>query len=190
MSTAPAMDLLSPSLDVGIDDEAHEAAPEPTIRHLELILRERAYAIEIRHVLEIVVMQPLTPVHDAPPWVKGLMNLRGHVVPLVDASERIGLEPRPYDDRTCIIVLQIGDEEVGLVVDRVRRVIDLPRRVFEGESESKRQAHHVRGVWRDGDEVVVCLDPAWLTDAHARQPERPCVDPSTPDPSTPEEVES
>ncbi|MCA9608564.1 MAG: purine-binding chemotaxis protein CheW [Myxococcales bacterium] len=166
---APAMNLLDPSLELDRDVDASTAEPVPTIRHLAFALGGRRYAIEIRHVLEIVGMQPMTPVHDVEPWVRGLMNLRGHVVPLVDASSRLGQPPKEYDERTCIVVLSLEGQSIGLIVDRVERVVDLPESIFVSPDGEHRRREDVRGVYRDGDEVVVCLDPLWLARASCRK---------------------
>jgi len=160
--SAATVDLLSPSLELERRGEADdEERAVPTIRHLAFRLRGRPFAIEIRHVLEIDGLQPVTPVHDLPSYVRGLMNLRGHVVPLVDAGERIGLGRREYDERTCIVLLQLDGNEVGVAVDRVTRVVDLPETLFSGNGERPRQ-DFVRGVYREGDETVLCLDPSYL----------------------------
>lgn len=155
-------DLLSSSLDVDRGGGAYELeqeAPVEMTRHLAIGIRARSFAVELQHVREIVGLQPMTPVHDAPPYVRGLMNLRGHVVPLVDAAERIGEEPREYDERTAIVVLALEGGEVGIIVDRVERVIDLPVGDTDGDSG---RADYLRGVHNDADGTIVCLDPDWL----------------------------
>lgn len=154
-------DLLSSSLDVGshsyeTEDEEHVEM----VRHLAIGIRERSFAVELQFVREIVGLQPMTPVHDSPPYVRGLMNLRGHVVPLVDAAERIGEEPRAFDDRTAIVVLALPGGEVGIIVDRVERVLDLPASDAEGDAG---RAEYVRGVHNDDGGTIVCLDPEWLS---------------------------
>jgi len=163
------IDLLAGSLD--LDPPARdETSQVETVRHLSLRLRDQHFAIEIRHVREIVSMQPITPVHDVSSYVKGLMNLRGHVIPLIDTGERLGLCSRAHDERTCIVVLQLedlDDAELGLIVDRVDRVIDLP---LTPEEDTRGSAG--RNVQRHGDEVVVCLDPIWLASATALAGER------------------
>ena len=164
--SVPTTDLLSPALDLdGAADAEDAAAGEgATVRHLALRMGERPFAIEIAHVREIVGMQPVTPLHDVPPYVLGLMNLRGHVIPLIDAAARIGLRPCEPDERTCIVVLSLDGHDAGLMVDRVERVIDLPvaRAAPEGSAGGAAPTGRHGDVHREGDHVVVTLDPFWL----------------------------
>ncbi len=168
--TQMTQDLLSADLELGPPaDQAARADVVPKIRHLVFDVGGKPFGIELRHVREIVGMQPITPLHDVAKYIRGLMNLRGHVVPLVDASLRLDLEARDYDERTCIIVLSLDQHEVGLIVDRVQRVVDLPATEVDTD---RTRADYLRGVHPDGDSAIVCLDPHWLaTASSARAPQ-------------------
>ncbi len=98
---------------------------QDTNEHLTFEGGDETYAVGIADVAEIVTMQRITPVPDALPFVRGVINLRGTVIPVMDVRLRFGLEPLPYTDRTCIIVLTISETHVGLVVDAVSEVIDI-----------------------------------------------------------------
>lgn len=81
------------------------------------------YGIDISLVTEIIGMQQVTPIPNLPPYIKGIMNLRGKIIPLIDVRLRLYNRERDYDDRTCVIVITWEDEEIGLIVDCVYEVI-------------------------------------------------------------------
>ena len=83
------------------------------------------YGTEIRFITEIIVIQKITAVPDTAQFIRGVINLRGKVIPVMDVRERFGLEKREYDDRTCIIVVNHNDISVGLIVDTVNEVVDI-----------------------------------------------------------------
>ena len=75
-------------------------------------------------VVEIIGVQRITRVPDSAPFVHGVINLRGRVIPVVDVRARFGLLDRDYDNRTCIIVVRVNATDVGLIVDTVQEVLD------------------------------------------------------------------
>lgn len=85
---------------------------------------ESIYGIEIKYVKEIISVEQITVVPKIPDYIKGVINIRGKVVPIISVRNRFGIEEIPYDDRTCIIVLEFEDgEQVGIIVDRVQEVL-------------------------------------------------------------------
>ncbi len=83
------------------------------------------YGIEINHVTEIIVIQPITIVPKTPEYVKGIINIRGTIIPVVDMRLRFHLEPCEYDEKTCIIWLSKENVSLGIIVDAVVDVIQL-----------------------------------------------------------------
>lgn len=81
------------------------------------------YGIEIRYITEIIGIQPITVIPGMPHFVKGITNLRGKIIPVIDARLRLNKAERKYDDRTCIIVLHVNEITTGLIVDSVSEVI-------------------------------------------------------------------
>ncbi|MCM1298890.1 MAG: chemotaxis protein CheW [Firmicutes bacterium] len=82
------------------------------------------YAVEIKYIKEIIGVEKITVVPKIPTHIKGVINLRGKVVPVISVRRRFELEEIPYDSRTCIIVLEFEDgEQVGIIVDRVQEVV-------------------------------------------------------------------
>ncbi|MBP1561446.1 MAG: purine-binding chemotaxis protein CheW [Oscillospiraceae bacterium] len=85
---------------------------------------ETIYGIEIKYINEIIGIEQITVVPKIPDHIKGVINIRGKVVPVISVRKRFGMDEIPYDDRTCIIVLEFeGGEQVGIIVDRVQEVI-------------------------------------------------------------------
>lgn len=129
-------------------------------KYLTFTVGKEDYGIEIYHVTEIIGIQKITDVPDMPAYVKGVINLRGKVIPVMDVRRRFHLEDRAYDDRTCIVVVNINDAAVGLVVDTVREVADIPEKQIEPPpsiSEGNRQMF-IRGLGKVGEEVKILLN--------------------------------
>ena len=104
-------------------------APEETQskagKYLTFALADEEYGLEILKVREIISMMEITGVPRTPHHVKGVINLRGKVIPVVDLRLKVGLAEAERTEETCIIVVDIGDLEMGIVVDRVLEVLDI-----------------------------------------------------------------
>ena len=98
-------------------------------KYLTFALAEEEYGIGILTVKEIIGMMPITSVPQTPGFVKGVINLRGRVIPVVDLRSRFGMEPVVATDRTCIVVVEIkldgGTLTIGIVVDTVSEVLNI-----------------------------------------------------------------
>jgi purine-binding chemotaxis protein CheW len=95
-------------------------------RYLAFMIGSEAYGIEIKYVTEIIGIQSITEMPEMPVYVKGIINLRGRIIPLIDVRLRFGKEARDYDDRTCVIVVGVGGFSYGLIVDSVFEVLSIP----------------------------------------------------------------
>ena len=100
---------------------------EDTLKNQYLIFSvgEENYGIQIRYVIEIIGIEEITKVPDLPEFVKGIINLRGKVIPVMDARLRFQKPEREYDDRTCIVVIDIDETCFGLIVDGVKEVSNI-----------------------------------------------------------------
>ena len=98
-------------------------------QYLTFFLSDEEYAVNIQRVKEIIEYTTVTKVPKVPEWIRGVINLRGSVVPVVDLSVRFGLAERPVTKTTCIVVLEIEQDSertvMGVIVDAVNQVIDL-----------------------------------------------------------------
>lgn len=129
-------------------------------KFLTFRIAKEDYGIEIKYVTEIIGIQKITEVPDMPSFIKGVINLRGKIIPVMDVRTRFKLESIDYTDRTCIIVVNIDDTFVGLVVDEVSEVIDIPENQIEPPPKSsKRQgSRFVKGMGRVEESVKILLD--------------------------------
>ena len=118
------------------------------------------YGIDIRYITEIIGIQKITEVPDMPDFVKGVINLRGKVIPVIDVRTRFSLESRAYDDRTCIMVVNINDVSIGLVVDTVSEVTDIPEANIEPPPRTGNgvKSRYIKGMGKVGEEVKILLD--------------------------------
>ncbi len=80
------------------------------------------YGIEIQYITEIISILPITVVPNVPEFIKGVINIRGKVVPVISIRNKINQPEIPYDDKTCIIIVEVGEITVGLIVDCVREI--------------------------------------------------------------------
>ena len=116
--------------------------------YLTFALGTEEYGVNIVGVTEIVGMQRIMSVPDVPGYIKGVINLRGKVIPLMDVRLRFGMAERAYDERTVIIVMDVGEAPIGLIVDGVSEVLEIP------PSQVDRHTQFGRGHSRP-----LCFDP-------------------------------
>jgi purine-binding chemotaxis protein CheW len=141
-----------------LEDEDEEDSQKD--KYLTFRVADEEYGLEIACVIEIVTAHRVTEVPDMPPYLKGVFNLRGRVIPVVDVRARFKLAPRPYDDRTCFVVVQVQDMSVALAVDNVCDVlmipaaqVSVPPRLSKGPS-----SRYIKGMGKTGESVKILLD--------------------------------
>lgn len=102
-------------------------------KYLTFSLADEDYGIGILRIKEIIGMMPVTSVPRTPEYVKGVINLRGKVIPVIDLRVRFKMEKTDYTDRTCIIVVEVGAMEmiIGIVVDAVSEVLNIKKEDIE-----------------------------------------------------------
>jgi purine-binding chemotaxis protein CheW len=129
-------------------------------RYLTFRLGKEDYGIEIRHVTEIVGIQRITEVPDMPDFMRGMINLRGQVIPVIDVRLRFHMQSRDYDERTCVIVVNLNGMAVGLIVDTVQEVreisesdVSAPPSMANDES-----SRYILGMGRVEEDVKILLD--------------------------------
>jgi purine-binding chemotaxis protein CheW len=129
-------------------------------RYLTFALGNEAFGLEISNVTEIVGVQPITLIPEVPSYVKGVINLRGKIIPVIDIRLRFGRETIDYDDRTCIIVVDIKDICVGLIVDHVSEVvtIDDANIVPPPDWRTGAQNRYIKSIGKVGNDVKLLLD--------------------------------
>jgi purine-binding chemotaxis protein CheW len=142
--------------------EVARPAAEP-LTALTFQLGDETYAVAVDGVTEITTLFRITPVPGCNPWVRGLINLRGRVVPVLDVRSRLGLPERPYDASTCILIVEHDAVSAGLVVDQVFDVTELDRQLLEQPPDARQaRAACIEGIHRGQDQIRILLDLAAL----------------------------
>jgi len=128
-------------------------------KFLTFILGKEYYGIEIKHVTEIIGIQPITEVPELPEYIRGIVNLRGKIIPVMDVRLRFKKDFKDYNDRTCIIVVDIKDVSIGLIVDSVSEVISIPdTEIVAPPDISKIGNKYIKGIGKVGNDVKLILD--------------------------------
>ncbi|MEY3025932.1 MAG: Chemotaxis protein CheW [Planctomycetota bacterium] len=148
---------------------AHESRGANENKFLSFCLGDEQYGVEILRVREIIGLIAITPLPQTPAYVRGVMNLRGRIIPVIDLRQRFGLQPIEATKETCIIVLEASDADgaqtvMGAIVDSVREVQDIPKSAIEPAPEfgCEIPLRYILGMGkvkdREGEKVVVLLD--------------------------------
>ena len=124
------------------------------------------FGISISYVNEIIMMQPITMVPEVKDYIKGLINLRGKIIPVIDVRVRFKMDPVEYTDRTCIIVINVKTTVIGLIVEKIAEVDTIQDRDIVpppslGRKDSE-QNKYVYGLARTGDTMKLLIDPEKL----------------------------
>lgn len=129
-------------------------------KYLTFVIDKQYYAFTIKDVIEIIEVQAITPVPEFPPYVKGIINLRGKIIPVIDIRLRFHKEEAEYTERTCIIVVNITGIDVGFIVDTVDEVIDIDHADISGPPmiSSDRSTKYVTGVGKINGRIILILD--------------------------------
>jgi len=130
------------------------------IELLGFMLSDEQYALDILEIKEIVRLLAITPVPRSPPWLKGIVTLRGVIVPIFDLRSRLGLAEMEPGPDTRIVVVYRGEEFAGLIVDGITQVMRLPVETIEPPPQTIGQveAEYLRGVVRFRDQLVILLN--------------------------------
>ncbi|ADG06231.1 chemotaxis protein CheW [Kyrpidia tusciae] len=140
--------------------EQKSQEPDREVKVIVFQLATEEYGVEVSQVLSIERMQKITRVPRTPAFVKGVINLRGVVTPIIDLRARFGLPEVEYTDDTRIVVVAVGEMEVGLVVDAANDVIDVPMSRVDPPPAvvGGVKAEYLRGVAKLDDRLLVLLN--------------------------------
>ena len=131
-------------------------------KYMTFRLGEKYYGIGISYVSEIIGLQPVTKVPETEDFIIGLINLRGKILPVIDVRIRFGMEPRDYDDRTCIIVINVDNVSIGLIVDTIAEVVNIADEDIVPPPTispvSGKTSKYVYGIGKVGADVKMLLD--------------------------------
>ncbi|MDF2544455.1 MAG: chemotaxis signal transduction protein [Herbinix sp.] len=128
-------------------------------KYLTFLLGNESYGIEIKYVTEIIGIQPFTVVPELPDYIRGIINLRGKIIPVMDVRLRFKKSFKDYNDRTCIVVIDVKDMNMGLIVDSVADVHSIPDTEIVAPPEIYRSGNrYIKGVGKVNNEVELLLD--------------------------------
>lgn len=129
-------------------------------KYLTFYIGETIYGVALENILEIIGNLEATRVPGIPAFVKGIINLRGRIVPVIDARIKIGAEEIEYDERTCIIVITWKESLVGLIVDRVAEVSDFKNDQIASipDFSSVNTNKYLSSICKVGERLVLILD--------------------------------
>ena len=135
-------------------------ANDPITQWVTFFLDNEKYGIKVMQVQEVLRMTEIAPVPGAPHYVLGIINLRGNVVTVIDSRKRFGLPEKEPDDATRIVIIEAGDNVVGILVDSVAEVVDLRASEIEsapnvGTDESSK---YIQGVSSQEKELLILVD--------------------------------
>lgn len=141
-----------------LDTEAVMDMPED--RFLVFTIDGQSYAIEVHYTVDIVAMPPITRIPFLPTCMKGIINLRGSVIPTMNVRLRFGLPEQEYTERTCIIVLNNDGMELGLIVDALQEVTNIPkdRRMPPPDAQAGENLRYIKGMANVGGDIKLLLD--------------------------------
>lgn len=128
---------------------------------------EEEYGLDLLRVKEVIRMRQITWLPKAPPCVKGIINLRGDVIPIIDLRERFGLRRRESNASTRVIVVEVEGQHVGMVVDAASQVVRVPRDQFDPPPPAIGDAARdfITEVGKMGDKLVIMIDVDKMLDS-------------------------
>ena len=133
-------------------------------RFLNFVLEDESYCLEILKVKELLGMTTITPIPQTPAYIKGVINLRGQIIPIVDLRLKFGMEPKAYHKRTSIIVVEVDFRDelmlMGLIVDVINEVISIPKEAISAIPfiNAKIKAEYIKGIATTAEGIKILLD--------------------------------
>ncbi|RKY23542.1 MAG: chemotaxis protein CheW [Planctomycetota bacterium] len=145
-------------------EQVNQALVDKAGKYLTFSLGQEQYGLEILKVREIIGYMDITAVPQTPPHVKGVINLRGQVIPVIDLRAKFGMQMVDTTEQTCVIVVEISQDNrqfsTGIVVDRVEEVLDIDGQDIEATPEfgSSVNTDFILGIGKVGESVKILLD--------------------------------
>lgn len=128
-------------------------------KFLTFSLGDEFYGFDIMYVTEIVGIQPITTVPELPQFIKGIINLRGKIIPVMDVRLKFKKEPKEYNNRTCIIVIDVKDLSIGIIVDAVSEVLNISDDNLVPPPNIKASGRkYIKSVGKSENHITLILD--------------------------------
>ena len=137
-----------------------EAAEGKLDQLISFAIGDDDYGVDIQTVKEVIRKRDITRLPKAPVFVKGVINLRGDVIPILDLREKFGMDRKEYNEMTRVIVVEIDGRSVGMVVDSVSHVLRINKDQIEPAppNAGKVSEEYIRGVGKVGEKLIVLLN--------------------------------
>lgn len=148
---------------MSLENEVYEEnSHDDTIKnkYLTFIIEDEIFGIDIAHVMEIIPVPVITWMPENPEAIKGIINLRGSIIPVIDVRLRFEKEEREYDELTCIIVIEYEDNHIGMIVDTVNEVLYIPKGLISHppNAKLKYQNKFIKAIGKVNGKVQLLLD--------------------------------
>lgn len=129
-------------------------------KYLTFVIDDEEYGIEIYNIMEIIGLEAVTNIPHTPDFVKGIINLRGSIIPVLEVRKRFRKPEIEYTDRSCIVVATYKEVVIGLIVDSVREVISIPAEYIQAPPKAKAGYHNkfIKNIGKIGENVKLLLD--------------------------------
>ena len=141
-------------------DDSRSFDHELAGKYLTFSLGEEHYGLPIKPINDIIELQDYTEIPQTADYVRGVINLRGTVIPVIDLREKFGLPTTEYDEKTCIVVVNIENIQTGLIIDRVEEVREFSDKEIDPSPKmsSEIQVEFIAGIGKKEEEVYILLD--------------------------------
>ena len=131
------------------------------VQYIVVRIGNEQYGIDIQYIDNVVRNQKITRVPKAQPYFKGVINLRGEIIPVMSIRLRLGLEDDEFTDKTRIIIIKIDSSTIGVVVDQVKEVVTLVQDNIENVTRTASDdafSNYISGIGKSNDELISLLD--------------------------------
>lgn len=135
-------------------------------RYMTFRIGKELYGTDISNVIEIIGIQEFTQLPEVNDYIKGVINLRGQVIPIINLRIRFGLEEIPFDDRTCIIIIKHFENMIGVIVDSVQEVLEISSDKIEPAPKTSKgqKGKFLSAFGKHKDLLVMLIDPNIIFD--------------------------
>lgn len=130
------------------------------VQYVLFALQDQIYGVEIFKIKEVMSYRKLTPLPNMKGFVKGIINLRGIIIPVFDLKDKLNLSLEPYTPFHVIIVMEIAGRIMGIIADEISDVVELSPQNVQSTTNLPPglQAHYIKGIGKVDDELIVLLD--------------------------------
>ncbi len=154
--------------------QANKKQAEDTQRWVSFRMGRELYAVNVMCVREVLTLMEFAKVAGAPPFVLGIVNLRGNVVTVIDTHKRFNLPPEPVSDETRVVIIESDKTTIGMLVDEVRDVVDVPQNLIQPPPQLQGEAanQYIGGLVHLNDKIYILVDvEKLLQDARVEEEE-------------------